>query len=143
MTTPFDQTLRSGQRRHRRYRPGRRQRPPAKSCAPSMPAPPASSSLTSTPPTMPSPLRARLITRPTVARGLAMSTRAGRHSTGTVAEHLERSRRQTVVIVQIEDQKVVAAARDIAATTNSTRYGSAPATCPCLSASRATSAIPK
>lgn len=47
-----------------------------------------------------------------------MSTRAGRHSTGTVAEHLERSRRQTVVIVQIEDQKVVAADRDIAATTN-------------------------
>ncbi len=51
-------------------------------------------------------------------RGLAMSTRAGRHSTGTLAEHIERARRDTVVIVQIEDQKAVAAARDIAATPN-------------------------
>lgn len=53
---------------------------------------------------------------PKGARSLAMSTRAGRHSTGTIAEHIERARRSTVVIVQIEDSKAVEAAGDIAAT---------------------------
>jgi len=49
-------------------------------------------------------------------RGLAASTRAGRFSTGTMADHLERARRQTAVIVQIEDQKAVDNAFKIAAT---------------------------
>ena len=53
---------------------------------------------------------------PIGTRGLATSTRAGRHSTGTLAAHLERARRETVVIVQVEDRKAVPHAGEIAAT---------------------------
>jgi 4-hydroxy-2-oxoheptanedioate aldolase len=53
---------------------------------------------------------------PVGARGLAASTRAGRFSTGTLADHLNRSRSETAVIVQIEDRKAVESAYKIAAT---------------------------
>lgn len=53
---------------------------------------------------------------PVGTRGLAASTRAGRHSTGTVTQHLDRARRETTVIVQIEDAKAVPHAADIAST---------------------------
>ena len=53
---------------------------------------------------------------PTGSRGLAASTRAGRYSTGTLAEHLNRARRETTVIVQIEDRSAVTHAAEIAAT---------------------------
>jgi 4-hydroxy-2-oxoheptanedioate aldolase len=53
---------------------------------------------------------------PLGVRGLAASTRAGRFSTGTLAEHLQRARRETAVIVQIEDRKAVVHAYKIAAT---------------------------
>ena len=53
---------------------------------------------------------------PTGSRGLAASTRAGRYSTGTLADHLDRSRRETTVIVQIEDRRAVEHASAIAAT---------------------------
>lgn len=53
---------------------------------------------------------------PVGTRGLAASTRAGRHSTGTLDEHLDRARSQTAVFVQIEDQKAVPNATDIAST---------------------------
>lgn len=53
---------------------------------------------------------------PVGTRGLATSTRAGRHSTATLQDHLDRARRETVLIVQIEDQKAVAHAGSIAAT---------------------------
>lgn len=44
---------------------------------------------------------------PVGKRGLAASTRAGRHSTSTLADHLDRARRETTVVVQIEDKKAV------------------------------------
>jgi 4-hydroxy-2-oxoheptanedioate aldolase len=53
---------------------------------------------------------------PVGTRGLAASTRAGRHSTGTLADHVDRARRETTVIVQIEDKKAVQHAAAIAAT---------------------------
>jgi len=53
---------------------------------------------------------------PLGGRGLAASTRAGRYSTGTLAQHLERSRANTAVIVQIEDRKAVEHGYKIAAT---------------------------
>ncbi len=53
---------------------------------------------------------------PVGTRGLATSTRAGRHSTGTLEAHLDRARRETVVIVQVEDRRAVANAWEIAAT---------------------------
>lgn len=53
---------------------------------------------------------------PAGTRGLAASTRAGRHSTGTLAEHLDRARRDTAVFVQIEDKKAVEHATAIATT---------------------------
>jgi 4-hydroxy-2-oxoheptanedioate aldolase len=53
---------------------------------------------------------------PEGARGLATSTRAGRHSTATLAEHIVRARRDTVVIAQVEDRHAVTWAHDIAAT---------------------------
>jgi 4-hydroxy-2-oxoheptanedioate aldolase len=53
---------------------------------------------------------------PVGTRGLAASTRAGRHSTGTLADHLERALRETAVFVQIEDKKAVEHAKAIAAT---------------------------
>jgi len=55
---------------------------------------------------------------PRGTRGLAASTRAGRHSTGSLADHLERARRETVVIVQVEDVSAVEHAAAIAATPN-------------------------
>ena len=48
-------------------------------------------------------------------RGLAASTRAGRHSTNSLAEHVERAERETIVIVQVEDEKAVESAAAIAA----------------------------
>jgi 4-hydroxy-2-oxoheptanedioate aldolase len=53
---------------------------------------------------------------PVGARGLAASTRAGRLSTGTLLEHLDRARRETAVIVQIEDRMAVESAYKISAT---------------------------
>jgi 4-hydroxy-2-oxoheptanedioate aldolase len=53
---------------------------------------------------------------PLGSRGLAASTRAGRHSTGTLADHLARAGRETVVIVQVEDVLAVEHAAAIAAT---------------------------
>jgi 4-hydroxy-2-oxoheptanedioate aldolase len=55
---------------------------------------------------------------PLGTRGLAASTRAGRHSTGTLADHLRRARSETVVIVQVEDVSAVENAAAIAATPN-------------------------
>jgi 4-hydroxy-2-oxoheptanedioate aldolase len=55
---------------------------------------------------------------PRGTRGLAASTRAGRHSTGTLSAHLERARRETIVIVQVEDQRAVPHVSQIAATPN-------------------------
>lgn len=52
---------------------------------------------------------------PVGKRGLAASTRAGRHSTSTLADHLDRARRETTVVVQIEDKKAVDHAPAIAA----------------------------
>ncbi|MFB9186655.1 HpcH/HpaI aldolase/citrate lyase family protein [Dactylosporangium sucinum] len=49
-------------------------------------------------------------------RGLATSTRAGNHGTGGTAEHLLRSARETLIIVQIEDGDAVPQARAIAGT---------------------------
>ncbi|GAA0730692.1 hypothetical protein Drose_27015 [Dactylosporangium roseum] len=49
-------------------------------------------------------------------RSLATSTRAGRHSTQTLAAHIERARHETVVIVQIEDRSAISVATQIAAT---------------------------
>lgn len=40
-------------------------------------------------------------------RGLALSTRAGRHGFAATAEHLERASRETAVLVQIEDAEAV------------------------------------
>lgn len=53
---------------------------------------------------------------PIGARGLAASTRAGRFSTDTLTEHLERARRETTVIVQIEDIAAVEHGYQIAST---------------------------
>jgi 4-hydroxy-2-oxoheptanedioate aldolase len=53
---------------------------------------------------------------PVGTRGLAASTRAGRHSTGTLADHLDRARRETTVVAQIEDKKAIPHAAAIAAT---------------------------
>lgn len=46
-------------------------------------------------------------------RGLATSTRAGRQGTAVTAEHLSDSRKNTVVVVQIESRAGVAKAEDI------------------------------
>jgi 4-hydroxy-2-oxoheptanedioate aldolase len=53
---------------------------------------------------------------PLGGRGLAASTRAGRYSTGTLAQHLDQSRQNTAVIVQIEDRRAIEHAYKIAAT---------------------------
>ncbi len=53
---------------------------------------------------------------PVGARGLAASTRAGRHGTGSLLEHIDRARRETAVIVQVEDAKAVQHAAAISAT---------------------------
>lgn len=53
---------------------------------------------------------------PIGTRGLAASTRAGRFSTDSMAEHLERARRETAVIVQIEDIAAVEHGYEIAST---------------------------
>ena len=49
-------------------------------------------------------------------RGLATSTRAGRHGTISVERHLRRSANRTVVVAQIEDAEAVNHARAIADT---------------------------
>ncbi|KZB87990.1 HpcH/HpaI aldolase family protein [Amycolatopsis regifaucium] len=49
-------------------------------------------------------------------RSLAVSTRAGRHGTLTLDEHLARSARETVVVVQAEDRHSVQNCAAIAAT---------------------------
>jgi 4-hydroxy-2-oxoheptanedioate aldolase len=48
-------------------------------------------------------------------RGLALTTRAGRHGTAPLAEHLARAAADTVVVVQIEDADAVPLARAIVA----------------------------
>jgi 4-hydroxy-2-oxoheptanedioate aldolase len=53
---------------------------------------------------------------PTGTRGMATTTRAGRHGFATVAEHLKRARERTVVLAQIEDAAAVAHVPAIAAT---------------------------
>lgn len=52
---------------------------------------------------------------PTGVRGLATSTRAGRHSTVTSTEHVRRSSQSTIVVAQIEEAEGVPHAADIAA----------------------------
>lgn len=52
---------------------------------------------------------------PAGTRGLALSTRAGRHGLSTIDEHLERARASTVLIVQIEDAEAIPNAARIAA----------------------------
>lgn len=52
---------------------------------------------------------------PAGTRGLALSTRAGRHGLRSVEEHLERARRNTVLVVQIEDVDAIPNAAAIAA----------------------------
>lgn len=49
-------------------------------------------------------------------RGLAASTRAGRFSTGTLTAHIERARKETAVVVQIEDRRAVESAFKVAST---------------------------
>lgn len=46
-------------------------------------------------------------------RGLALTTRAGRYGTATMEEHLERSREETLIIIQIEDAEAVDRATEI------------------------------
>lgn len=46
-------------------------------------------------------------------RGLALSTRAGRHGFAPLAEHLERAALATAVIVQIEDAEAIGREREI------------------------------
>ncbi|HET9094283.1 MAG TPA: aldolase/citrate lyase family protein [Solirubrobacteraceae bacterium] len=46
-------------------------------------------------------------------RGLALTTRAGRHGTAALADHLTRAGRETVVIVQIEDADAVPRSAEI------------------------------
>lgn len=53
---------------------------------------------------------------PTGTRGMATTTRAGRHGFVTVAEHLKRACEHTVVLAQIEDAAAVAQVPAIAAT---------------------------
>lgn len=53
---------------------------------------------------------------PLGGRGLATSTRSGWHSTAPLREHLERARRETVVVAQLEDARAVPVADAIAAT---------------------------
>lgn len=45
---------------------------------------------------------------PRGGRGLALTTRAGRHGTAGLAEHLQRAARETLVLAQIEDAEAVA-----------------------------------
>jgi 4-hydroxy-2-oxoheptanedioate aldolase len=52
---------------------------------------------------------------PQGARGLATTARAGRHGFRSVAEHIERSNRETLVALQIEDAEALPAAEAIAA----------------------------
>ncbi|HEX6979731.1 MAG TPA: aldolase/citrate lyase family protein [Alphaproteobacteria bacterium] len=49
-------------------------------------------------------------------RGMATTTRAGRHGFVTVADHLKRAREETVVLVQIEDAAALPRVSSIAAT---------------------------
>jgi 4-hydroxy-2-oxoheptanedioate aldolase len=44
---------------------------------------------------------------PRGTRGLALTTRAGRHGTANLSEHLRRAAQQTLVIAQIEDAEAV------------------------------------
>ncbi|WP_123798549.1 HpcH/HpaI aldolase family protein [Amycolatopsis keratiniphila] len=53
---------------------------------------------------------------PRGARSLAVSTRAGRHGTVTLEEHLAKAARETVVVVQAEDRDSVRNCEAIAAT---------------------------
>jgi 4-hydroxy-2-oxoheptanedioate aldolase len=46
-------------------------------------------------------------------RGLALTTRAGRYGTATVAEHLARAGAETLVVVQIEDADALECATEI------------------------------
>jgi 4-hydroxy-2-oxoheptanedioate aldolase len=55
---------------------------------------------------------------PIGSRGLAASTRAGRYSTGNLADHLTRARNETTVFVQIENKDAIQHASAIAATEN-------------------------
>jgi 4-hydroxy-2-oxoheptanedioate aldolase len=52
---------------------------------------------------------------PAGTRGLALSTRAGRQGLRSVEEHLEHARRNTVLVVQIEDVEAIPNAAAIAA----------------------------
>lgn len=52
---------------------------------------------------------------PAGARSLATTSRAGRHGFRTVAEHIERSNREILVAVQIEDAEAIPAVEAIAA----------------------------
>jgi 4-hydroxy-2-oxoheptanedioate aldolase len=49
-------------------------------------------------------------------RGLALSTRAGRHGTAPLHQHLAQARADTIVIAQVEDKDAVGHAAEIAAT---------------------------
>ena len=53
---------------------------------------------------------------PRGTRGMATTTRAGRHGFVTVGDHLKRAREQTVVLAQIEDAAAIAQVPAIAAT---------------------------
>lgn len=53
---------------------------------------------------------------PVGTRGMATTTRAGRHGFVSVAEHLERARERTVVLAQIEDAAALGQVPAIAAT---------------------------
>ncbi|QKV81133.1 2,4-dihydroxyhept-2-ene-1,7-dioic acid aldolase [Amycolatopsis sp. Hca4] len=55
---------------------------------------------------------------PRGTRSLAVSTRAGRHGTSSLADHLARAARETVVVVQAEDRSSVADCAAIAAVEN-------------------------
>ena len=52
---------------------------------------------------------------PSGVRGLALTTRAGLHTTRSLVDHLAAALAETVVVVQIEDQSGVDAAGEIAA----------------------------
>lgn len=54
---------------------------------------------------------------PIGTRGLAVSTRAGRQGTVSLAEHVEAALRSTVVVVQIEDGSALQHINEIASTT--------------------------
>jgi 4-hydroxy-2-oxoheptanedioate aldolase len=55
---------------------------------------------------------------PAGTRGLAVSTRAGGQGTVSLADHLDHARRETVMMAQLEDKKVIPIAGAIASTPN-------------------------